>query len=82
MYGFKEIDINSFNENIFKLIGEKWMLITAGNEKKLNTMTASWGGVGVLWSKNVSFAFIRPQRYTFEFIEENEYSTRRKLSRI
>ena len=75
MSNFKEIEINSFNENIFKLIGEKWMLITAGDQNKLNTMTASWGGMGVLWSKNVSFAFIRPQRYTFEFVEKNDYYT-------
>ena len=31
------------NKNFFDLIANKWMLITAGNNKKLNTMTASWG---------------------------------------
>jgi len=72
---FKEISINSLNENFFKLIGEKWMLITAGNEDSLNMMTASWGGVGVLWNKNVTFSFIRPNRYTFEFTEQNDYYT-------
>lgn len=72
---FKEISANSLNENFFKLIGEKWMLITAGKEKNLNMMTASWGGVGVLWNKNVAFSFIRPNRYTFEFTEQNDYYT-------
>ena len=72
---FKEISPNSLNENFFKLIGEKWMLITAGNEENLNMMTASWGGVGVLWNKNVTFSFIRPNRYTFEFTEQNDYYT-------
>ena len=72
---FKEISVNSINENFFKLIGEKWMLITAGNEQNLNMMTASWGGVGVLWNKNVAFSFIRPNRYTFEFTEQNDYYT-------
>ncbi|MDQ5983131.1 MAG: hypothetical protein RUMPE_00129 [Eubacteriales bacterium SKADARSKE-1] len=75
MSGFKEVDVNSLNENVFKLIGEKWMLITAGDKDKLNMMTASWGGFGVLWNKNVTFAFIRPQRYTFGLVEKNDYYT-------
>ncbi|MBR2715251.1 MAG: flavin reductase [Ruminococcus sp.] len=57
----------------FELIGKDWMLLTAGNEDKYNTMTASWGGLGVLWNKNVVFAFVRPQRFTYDFMKENEY---------
>jgi len=34
-------------------------------------MTASWGGLGVLWDKHVAFCFVRPSRYTFEFMEDN-----------
>ena len=61
--------------NPFQMIDKQWMLITAGNEEKANTMTASWGGLGVLWFKPVSFAFVRPTRYTYEFIErEDGYS--------
>ena len=59
----------------FKLIGEEWMLVTAGTEDKFNTMTASWGGVGILWNKPVAFLFIRPERYTHGFLEENERVT-------
>ncbi len=73
--GLKEIDIKDFSVKPFSLIGDEWMLITSGDEKGYNTMTASWGGVGVLWNKNVAFSFIRPQRYTFEFVEKNEYYT-------
>lgn len=72
---FKKINASEINENSFKLIGKDWMLVTAGNSNKLNTMTASWGGVGVLWNKNVAFSFIRPQRYTLKFMEENDYYT-------
>ena len=61
----------TLSQNAFKLIGKDWMLITAGDEEKYNTMTASWGGVGVLWNESVAFAFIRPQRYTYEFTENN-----------
>ncbi len=70
---FKEIDITKENINPFEKIGKEWMLITAGDEENFNTMTASWGGMGVLWNKNVAFTFIRPSRYTFEFTEREEY---------
>lgn len=69
----KEIEIAQLSFNPFTKIDQEWMLITAGDAKKCNTMTASWGGLGVLWKKYVSFIFIRPQRYTLEFIEKEEY---------
>ena len=72
---FIESDLKEFEFSPFKLIGDKWMLITCGDKDKFNTMTASWGGLGVLWNKNVAFVFIRPQRYTFELIEKNDYYT-------
>ena len=56
-------------ENVFELIGKDWMLVTAGTKERFNTMTASWGGLGWLWNKPVAFVFIRPERYTHEFIE-------------
>ena len=71
-----EIKITDITENAFKLIGSDWMLITAKKaEGSVNTMTASWGGVGVLWNKNVCYVFIRPQRYTYEFTEEADEFT-------
>lgn len=45
------------------------MLVTAKKEDKINTMTASWGGLGVMWGKQVTFVVIRPQRYTKEFVD-------------
>ena len=59
--------------NSFQMIDKQWMLVTAGNPESANTMTASWGGLGILWRKPVSFAFIRPTRYTYEFTEREEY---------
>lgn len=58
-------------EDAFQLIGKEWMLITAGDSTSYNTMTASWGGIGWLWNKPVAFIFVRPERYTHEFIEKN-----------
>lgn len=70
---FKKIETNEIAENAIKLIGNDWMLITAGDKNSFNTMTAAWGGMGFLWNKAVVFAFVRPQRYTFEFTEKNTY---------
>lgn len=73
---FKEINPKKLTEfNAFSQIGDNWMLITAGDRQKFNTMTASWGSIGVLWNKNVTTIFVRPQRYTFEFLENNDYYT-------
>ncbi len=66
-------DLNSLCFNPFDKIGKEWMLITAGNEQGCNTMTASWGGMGVLWNKNVVYIFVRPQRHTLGFIDDSEY---------
>jgi len=63
------------SENAFDLIGKQWMLITAGNKDKYNTMTASWGGLGWLWNRPVAFLFVRSERYTYEFLEANERVT-------
>lgn len=75
MKNLKKTDIKSLSENPIKLFKNDWALVTAGDESSYNTMTASWGGVGELWNKDVCFLFIRPQRYTFEFIEKNDLFT-------
>jgi len=68
-----EVNIETLNFNPFTKINKEWMLITAGDEQKHNTMTASWGGVGELWGNYTSTIFIRPQRYTLEFVDNSEY---------
>jgi flavin reductase (DIM6/NTAB) family NADH-FMN oxidoreductase RutF len=72
MNNFKEIKPDLIKRNPFQAIGKEWMLITAGNKEKMNTMTASWGGFGVMFGKNVVFIVVRPQRYTKEFIDREE----------
>lgn len=72
---FKKTAIDQLNFNPFTKIGKDWMLLTGGTSEKFNTMTASWGQLGVLWNKNVMTAYIRPNRYTFEFVEKEECFT-------
>ena len=57
--------------NAFELIADRWMLVTAGTPAGFNTMTASWGCLGELWSRDVCIVFVRPQRYTREFMEKS-----------
>ncbi len=66
---FKTIEPQEIPGNVIKLIGREWMLVTAGDVEDFNTMTASWGGMGELWNLPVSFVFVRPQRYTYQFME-------------
>jgi flavin reductase (DIM6/NTAB) family NADH-FMN oxidoreductase RutF len=72
---FIEIAPGQLDANVFNLIGEEWMLITAGTPGHFNTMTASWGTMGILWSLPVAICFIRPQRHTFQFAETSPYYT-------
>jgi len=71
MTDFCSISPEELRDNPFSLIGTDWMLITAGDKSACNTMTASWGGVGVLWNKPVAFAFVRPGRHTYSFMESH-----------
>ncbi len=72
MKNYKKISIEEVKENLVKLISKEWFLISAGNEIKANAMTASWGFIGHMWNKDVAMCVVRPQRYTHEFIEEND----------
>ena len=69
---FEKIDARELVLAPVKAIGDDWGILTGVSEKGFNSMTVSWGGVGVLWSKPVIFAFVRPHRYTYEFLEDGE----------
>ena len=69
---FRVIDPCNLQLNPFQGIGNDWMLITAKGGDKTNAMTASWGGVGIIWGEPTATCYIRPQRYTYEFMEKND----------
>lgn len=66
-YPFELVEFDPFNK-----IGNDWMLVTAATKDKVNALTASWGGAGVLWGKNVVYIFIRESRFTKEFIDASD----------
>lgn len=75
MNRFSKLNLADLQFDPIQMIGQEWMLITAGDENQCNTMTASWGGTGYLWNKPVVFIFVRPQRFTYKFTEENPLFT-------
>lgn len=72
---FRETTIKDLKTSPVKMIADDWALLTAGEIGHFNTMTVSWGGVGELWSRDVAFVFVRPQRYTYEFMEKSDCFT-------
>lgn len=77
---FKEIPVSELQINPMTLIAKQWMLITAGDEANgYNTMTASWGHLGSIWGHSgglpTSVIFVRPQRYTKQFVDREPLYT-------
>lgn len=68
----REISPEALNRSVFDMIGKDWTLIAAEKEGKVNAMTASWGGLGVLWGRDVVFIFVRRTRYTKEFLDASD----------
>ena len=80
MADFRKIPVSELNIHPYTALAKDWMLITAGNEARgYNTMTASWGHLGSIWGHGgglpTSVIYIRPQRFTKEFVDREEYYT-------
>lgn len=76
----KEVSVQELQLNPMTLIAKEWMLVTAGTEERgYNTMTASWGHLGSIWGHGgglpTSVIFVRPQRYTKQFVDREELYT-------
>lgn len=70
---FKETTAKDIKRNLINAISKEWMLISAGDKNGHNMMTASWGFLGEMWGQDTAIAVIRPQRYTMEFVDKNDY---------
>ena len=77
MSHFESVGTSALAGDLIQRIGDGWMLISVANRETgtPNTMTASWGGLGVLWRKPMATIYVRPQRYTFGFIEQSDEFT-------
>ena len=64
-----------FETEIFSQFNDTWALLSAGTTDRHNTMTISWGGMGTLWFKPVVTVYVKPCRYTYQFMNDNDYFT-------
>ena len=72
----KEVSIESLQLNPMTLISDEWMLLTAGTkESGFNSMTCSWGHLGSIWGSYSAVCYVRPQRYTKEFVDREDLYT-------
>ena len=72
---WQEIKPQEIDSNAVKMFADDWMLLSAGKDTSMNMMTIAWGGLGELWGKAVVTIYVSPDRYTYKFLEENEYFT-------
>ena len=75
-----EITMKNFEEksyDIFRMFNERGALLTAGTIDDYNTMTIGWGMFGTVWdhSRSAVTVYVSPDRYTYEYMEKNEYFT-------
>ena len=66
----KELQINPFSR-----FDQDWALVTAGEPSHYNSMTISWGSMGTIWGKPIVTLYVRPDRYTWEFLRNYDSFT-------
>jgi flavin reductase (DIM6/NTAB) family NADH-FMN oxidoreductase RutF len=71
------IPVHDFVTRIHNLWDRKWFLLTSGDieKKHFNTMTVSWGYLGIMWNKPVAVVVVRPTRFTYGFMEQYDTFT-------
>ena len=70
---FSVVDIKNLEFSPVKAIGDDWGILTGVSDEGFNSMTVSWGSIGVMWNRPCVFAFVRPGRHTYKFIDGGEY---------
>lgn len=68
-------DMKTLTPEIFRVFTDRGALLTAGNRESCNTMTIGWCQLGTLWNVPTCTVYVRPERYTYEFMEAQDYFT-------
>ena len=63
------------NCNPFELFNDDWGLVTAGTKDHFNSMTISWGSLGTIWGRSIVTIYVRPSRYTWNFLKDSDTFT-------
>lgn len=74
---FQKVEPKAFEFNVFSLFDDQWFLLTAGDfeKKDFNTMTISWGSMGIMWNRPFVQVAVRPTRFTYQFMNRYDYFT-------
>lgn len=73
---FKKVEKKDLQLSPVRMFADDWPLLTAGDDKNgYNTMTIAWGHIGAIWNKPTIIVYVRPQRYTKEFVDSGELFT-------
>lgn len=66
------IDLEQWKIKPLDLWDNQWLLLCAGDyaSSSYNCMTVSWGSFGIMWNKPFALVVVRPQRYTYQFMEK------------
>ena len=69
------VELERLTPEILHVFGRQPPLLTAGDKTGLNTMTIGWCQLGRLWNLPVCTVYVRPERYTYQFMESHDYFT-------
>ena len=69
------VALTSLTPEIFRVFEQQPPLLTAGDRAGCNTMTIGWCQLGTLWHLPVCTVYVRPERYTYQFMERQDYFT-------
>lgn len=71
----QKVDPAVLTPEVLSVFGTSNALLTAGDRSKCNTMTIGWCGLGRIWNVPACTVYVRPERYTYEFMERCGYFT-------
>ncbi len=66
----REIEVFDYANEIMKAL-KTGVLLTTKADDKVNSMTISWGTLGIEWSKPIFTVFVRENRFTKHQLERN-----------
>ena len=69
----QSVDVKTLSPDVFRVFGTQNALLTAGDRDKCNTMTIGWCQLGCVWNLPTCTVYVRPERYTYQFMESHDY---------
>lgn len=66
----RNINLWDYTETILNQL-QKGVLLTSKAGDRVNTMTISWGSLGIEWSKPIFTVYVRENRFTRQLLEQN-----------